>query len=181
MELEAITQALGWVQAQTPENKVIIIATDSRAVLSKIEAGYAPRGWIEAEDALAGKQVIWCYVPGHAGVLLNEHADKLAAQAEPQGHLECYSQDIVCLSRYRHRKTSTDSITDSSEGLRLIEANVPYGASRSSALTGRERCIANQHQKGNTTKANLQILMERDVSQGSCGNATPQLYTAHEV
>ena len=52
MELEAITQALGWLQAQTPENKVIIIATDSRAVISMIETGYAPRGWIEAEAGL---------------------------------------------------------------------------------------------------------------------------------
>ena len=57
----------------------IIFATDSIAILCKIQSGYIPGEWFDLRDAHPTIKVIWVFVPGHSGVTCNETADMLAS------------------------------------------------------------------------------------------------------
>ncbi len=87
MELEALNQAITWLQANTPTAKHIILASDSQAVLRRLEEGWYPDSWLSAATYFQYKHVSFVYVPGHAGVRVNEEADRLAALAKPNDRI----------------------------------------------------------------------------------------------
>ena len=78
MELEAIRNALEAVKDMKAP-PTIIVATDSMAILCKIQSGFLPGEWFDLRDAHPTIKVICVFVPGHSGVTCNETADTLAS------------------------------------------------------------------------------------------------------
>ena len=82
MEVKAVRQALSWLITHEPKAESVILTTDSQALLSRIKSGWLPDGWVPPpSEALVMSRIVWVYVPGHAGVTINEEADRLAAAA----------------------------------------------------------------------------------------------------
>ena len=80
-ELTAILKAL---QA-TPKDEPLVVHTDSQYAIGVLSKGWKAKAngaLIEQiRTELAGRGVRFVYVPGHAGVPLNERADELAREA----------------------------------------------------------------------------------------------------
>jgi len=71
MELEAVRNALKAVKdLESPPT--IIVATDSMAILCKIQSGYLPGEWFDLRDAHPTIKVIWLFVPSYSEVVCNE-------------------------------------------------------------------------------------------------------------
>ena len=120
MEVEAVRQALMWLAIHQPQAESVIIATDSEALLARIKSGWLPDGWIPPSEAPVMSRIVWVYVPGHAGVVINEEADRLAAAAKDASPLTLYHSDIQLLGEHLIRSNTTASLQDSSEGIRLL-------------------------------------------------------------
>jgi len=81
-ELTAVLRALGEVDAA----RAMVIHTDSQYTIGVVQKGWKAKAnqalVAELREALAGRPSTRLqYVPGHAGVLLNERADALAREA----------------------------------------------------------------------------------------------------
>jgi ribonuclease HI len=81
-ELTAVLRVLDEVPAETP----LVIHTDSQYTIGVVQKGWKAKANVELvaslRDALAGRRSTrLAYVPGHAGVPLNERADQLAREA----------------------------------------------------------------------------------------------------
>lgn len=80
-ELTAILKAL----EATPKNEPLVVHTDSQYAIGVLSKGWKAKANGELIDrirkALHGRGVRFVYVPGHAGVPLNERADELAREA----------------------------------------------------------------------------------------------------
>jgi ribonuclease HI len=80
-ELTAILKAL---QA-TPKDEPLVVHTDSQYAIGVLSKGWKAKanGALidQIRKELAGRSVRFVYVPGHAGVPLNERADELAREA----------------------------------------------------------------------------------------------------
>jgi ribonuclease HI len=81
-ELTAVLRALTEVDAQRP----VMIYTDSQYTIGVLQKGWKAKAntalIAELKKVLAGHQAArLAYVPGHAGVILNERADALAREA----------------------------------------------------------------------------------------------------
>ena len=116
MELEAVKQALGWLTQESPDVATVAFATDSMAVLQRIQSGWLPDGWREVAPYLQDKSPTFVYVPDHVDVKYNEKADKLAAAAEPTDQLLLFSQDIVLLCQQTVRQGISEALLHSDEG-----------------------------------------------------------------
>ena len=116
MELEALNQAITWLQTNKPTAKHIILASDSQAVLCKLEEGWYPDTWLSAETYLQDKCVSFLYVPGHAGGTVNEEADRLAAHAQPTDQVSLYKEDILLLAKKRTEDVAKEQLPLTDEG-----------------------------------------------------------------
>lgn len=81
-ELTAIWRALGELEAE----RAAVIHTDSQYAIGVLQKGWKAKANVELvaaiKAALAGRRATrLVYVPGHAGVVLNERADELAREA----------------------------------------------------------------------------------------------------
>ena len=132
----------------------MIIATDSQALLARIKSGWLPDGWIPPSEAPVMSRIVWVYVPGHAGVAINEEADRLVAAATDASSLTLYHSDIK-LSEHRIRTNTTALLRDSSEGIRLLSSGTSYAKSARSRKKGPERGRSNQLLTGNISMATL--------------------------
>ena len=74
-EIEAVTLGLSDVAECAQDADLLIIATDSQSLLRRLEAGWSPPEWWDSPTV----KTIWVYCPGHAGIGINETADRLAA------------------------------------------------------------------------------------------------------
>ena len=79
MEVQAITQALQWLQSQAVTHAVI--ATDSMSTLEKVKGGQLYADWVGPLGSSHLKKLTWLFCPGHSGVRGNERADHLAGSA----------------------------------------------------------------------------------------------------
>ena len=81
-ELTAILLA---VEAIPPDGRTIFVHTDSKYAIGVLSQGWRAKANTElierTKQALKGRDVRLVYVPGHAGVPLNERADELAREA----------------------------------------------------------------------------------------------------
>ena len=161
MEVEAVNRALQWLAREHPDDGPVIVATDSMALLSKIQSGWIPVGWIHPSEAPIMGKITWVYVPGHSGVLVNEEADRLAATACEYTPLGLYHSDIKLLGRNKAQESVSNLLVDSSEGCRLREAGVKYGTASTSHHKGPDRCRHNQLITGNISQSTLHLLLQR--------------------
>jgi ribonuclease HI len=81
-ELTAVLRAL----AEIPQDRALMIYTDSQYTIGVVQKGWKAKAnqalVAELRAALSGRPATrLAYVPGHAGVLLNERADALAREA----------------------------------------------------------------------------------------------------
>jgi ribonuclease HI len=80
-ELTAILNAL----EATPKDEPLVVHTDSQYAIGVLSRGWKAKanGTLIAQirKALEGRGVRFVYVPGHAGIPLNERADELAREA----------------------------------------------------------------------------------------------------
>ena len=106
-------------------------------------------------NTMPGKKLIWCYVPGHAGVAVNEQADRLAVHATPTDTLYCYHQDITLPARSRSKKLTLSQLSQYEKGWRLLDKEVPYGHARTSHRTRRALHLYNQRLTGNISLPTL--------------------------
>ena len=72
MDFEAIQRALDRLAETELGYNTIIFATDSMTVLSGLQSGQFPANWMRFRAVHPTVPVIWTYVPGHAGVRINE-------------------------------------------------------------------------------------------------------------
>ena len=79
MEVIAITESLKWLKDTAFESATIV--TDSLCTLEKVRNGMLYADWKEAIRGSNLSRVVWIFCPGHAGVVGNERADKLAGEA----------------------------------------------------------------------------------------------------
>lgn len=81
-ELTAVLRA---IEAVTDPARPLIIRTDSQYTIGVLQKGWKAKANVdliaELKDALRARPARIQYVPGHAGVLLNERADALAREA----------------------------------------------------------------------------------------------------
>ncbi|KAF0309213.1 von Willebrand factor A domain-containing protein 8 [Amphibalanus amphitrite] len=76
-ETEAVTVGLNALNQLLPDCQHIVVATDSQSLLRKLEGGVSPPEW------WTDRRITWLYCPGHAGVEVNEKADRLAGNGAP--------------------------------------------------------------------------------------------------
>ncbi|KAF0287473.1 hypothetical protein FJT64_014106 [Amphibalanus amphitrite] len=76
-ETEAVTVGLSALNQLLPDCQHIVVATDSQSLLRKLEGGVSPPEW------WTDRRITWLYCPGHAGVEVNEKADRLAGNGAP--------------------------------------------------------------------------------------------------
>ena len=83
MEVEAVTQAIQWLASQREAQIThAIILTYSMNLLQKVESGIGCHDWHTALYSLRLQRLLWIYCPGHAGVSVNERANRLASTAD---------------------------------------------------------------------------------------------------
>ena len=67
MELGVIQRALHQLSQLAVDQQMVIFATDSMTVLSKIQAGYLPSKWLDFRVLHPSLRVVWTYVLGMQG------------------------------------------------------------------------------------------------------------------
>ncbi len=116
MEVEALNQALSWLAEETPTAETVLFASDSQAMLKKLQGGWFPESWNKAHHYLSNKKVRFIYVPGHSDVKLNEAADRLAGASDPTSRTSLYLQDIALLASRKAKQNVLNNITSYDEG-----------------------------------------------------------------
>ncbi len=161
MEVEAIHTALSRLASEHSDAEFVTIATDSMDLPSKVQAGWLPDGWISPSIVPAMGRITWTYVPGHAGVIINEEADHLASAATAVSPLKLYDLDIVLLGMHQTQTAIHNQLSESSEGTRLLHKSTKAGCSSRSRRKGPDRCRHNQTLTGNVSLSTLQFLLSQ--------------------
>ena len=63
----------------------IVIVTDSESMLSRVRMGMFRAEWLTSVRKSRVENIVWNFSPGHAGMLGNEQADRLAGSAQLGG------------------------------------------------------------------------------------------------
>ena len=107
------------------------------------------------------RKLLWVYFPEHAGVKVNNRADRLAGKATlTGGFLLGRSEVLRSLRHYLRAKRQGHHTSD-----RLEERGMGRGSARRSSLKGRERAIVNQTNIGTVSKATLRKFLRHGVKR----------------
>ena len=140
VEIKAITEALKWL-CSTDEHQYATILTDSMSTLQKVKGGHLYADWYTAIQNSQMRRVQWIFCPGHAGVIGNERADKLAGDSVIEGDFTLDPPTILSTVRdYLASAIEEDSFTKNI----VMEKGVKYGEGRKSELRGPDRRFSNQ-------------------------------------
>ncbi|BFZ09631.1 hypothetical protein BsWGS_12670 [Bradybaena similaris] len=163
MEIEAATAALAWLTEQ--QDKRAVIVTDLQSMLKKIESGFLRREWADLLTVSNTEMFAWIYCPGHAGVLGNEQADRLAGEAPIQGGLKWDRGDLITALKEQSIREEEEAWRNDPHVNTMIKNGVKYGEGRTSTLSGR-RLVTNNHATTGTISIHtLRWILERGEEQ----------------
>ena len=172
-ELEAVTLGLTEVQDLIHETDLLVVATDSQSLLRRLDAGWSPPEWWD----MAGVETVWVYCPGHAGIDLNETADRLASRASG-----ATSRILLSASDIRHlliqKQREADKLTShgSTEVERMRARGLEQGwvrRSRRSGATGRLACQLACGTISRTTLADISKAGDAEAAWARCFGPRP--------
>ncbi|KAF0314667.1 putative RNA-directed DNA polymerase from transposon BS [Amphibalanus amphitrite] len=133
-EMEAVTLGLCAARELAPDAEHIIIATDSKSLLRKLETGWSPPEWQQVPQ-----RITWLYCPGHSGISMNEKADRLAGEGS-----SATSRIVLSASDIRHIVNDYQREAEAQEALhrgsREVERMVERGLRRG--------WVAKSHRRG---------------------------------
>jgi hypothetical protein len=134
MEIEAATEAMGWL---TEQGQRVVMVTDSQSMLRKVETGQLCREWADLLMHSRIDQITWIYCPGHAGVMGNEQANRLAGRAPIEGVLKWDKSVLVMAVRDVSNREEMLARENDPHIIRLREWGVKQGEVRISMLSRR--------------------------------------------
>ena len=155
MEVEAVSAAFRWIENTT--NTHIVIVTDSESMLRRVRTGKLRAEWLASLRRSRVASITWIFSPGHAGVLGNEQADRLAGSAKLGGVLMHDKADVVA-ALWEHVYTSEEQMDH--HGLaRMRQRGVTRGSGRRSTPRGKARLTYNQIATGTIGVGTLRWLL----------------------
>ena len=119
-----------------------MIITDSLSLVSRLQHGRIMRAWLPTILQISAR-VELVYIPGHAGIKLNERADKLAGGAEPFGNLVMTPADVV-RTVAENTLAACDNEPPSWSKARLLEREIDRGDGSNIRLRGIQRKLNTQ-------------------------------------
>ena len=132
------------------------IVTDSQSLLRRLEAGHCPPKWLEQTW-----RTVWMYCPGHAGVAINEQADRLAGKTSEVTDRICLGpKDIAAIIRHLH-KVQDDEQECVREVGRMRELGLGPGWTARSRAKGRQRPLVCQTACGTLSRWTLSEVLRR--------------------
>ena len=155
MEVEAVTAAFRWLENTTHTH--IVIVTDSESMLRKVRTGMLRAEWLASLRKTRVKRIVWIFSPGHAGVVGNEQADRLAGTAQLGGILMHDKADVV-KALWDHVCSSEEQM-DHHSLVRMMQRGVTRGSGRYSTLRGKARRTYNQTATGTIGVGTLRWLL----------------------
>ena len=163
-EGEALQDAFVWLVQNTTTSDYAMILTDSLSLVSRLQHGMVMGIWIPIIRRISAR-IELVYIPGHAGIKLNEKADKLAGKAEPFGDLVKTPSDVI-------RTIVEETIAHYGElpaswALeRLRDRDIAWGDGSKIRLRGRQKNINTQLLMGLITPATLRTLLDMFEGRG---------------
>ena len=156
MEVEAVTAAFRWLE--TTLHTHIVVVTDSESMLRRVRTGMLRAEWCASLQRARVTSIVWIFSPGHAGVLGNEQADRLAGSAQLGGVLIYDGADVV-KALWEH-EDNLEKQADYYGLVRLVQRGVTRGSGRCSTLRGKTRRTYNQTVTGTISFGTLRWLLK---------------------
>ena len=155
MEIMAVSRALAWMETQIANH--VCILSDSMSMISRVRTGWVRGQWLESVKRSSVQGVTFIFVPGHAGVVGNERADRLASMAVVGGGGAMDRADILHAIRDINRTEEATAGVVSTSISRMQELGVQRGVARHECFSGNRRCFINQQRTGTVSR---RVLME---------------------
>jgi len=163
-EGEALEDALTWIARNTLQHDYVMILTDSLSLVSRIQHGRMMETWIPTIQQIVAK-VELVYIPGHAGIKLNERADKLAGGAEPFGELVKTPADVTRMIRNKAIANHAE-LPPSWSKQRLLDREIDWGEGSYCMLRSKQRRTNTQMLMGHVTQTTIDNLLEMFEGRG---------------
>ena len=143
-EINAVTLALTWLK-DTEYSRVVFVS-DSLSTLEKIRQGNLHADWTPLINESRIHRITWIYCPGHAGVIGNEAADKLAGNAQINENIQAIFDGSSVESMIENELASKrDCHPSTSYTLQCLkEKGFKRGQGSKSELRGDTRRLNNQ-------------------------------------
>ena len=161
MEVEAVTQALEWINQSDRCRGHVIIVTDSQSMLKKIEGGLLRKEWLTSVEGGSVNAITWIFCPGHAGVDGNVQADRLAGDAEVKGDVKLDRVEVIRILEEKLRRDEEKEEGNHYAVLRMEENEIMRGEGRQGRMTGRDRRRFNQRATGTVSLDTLRSTLAR--------------------
>ncbi|BFZ17186.1 hypothetical protein BsWGS_20225 [Bradybaena similaris] len=157
MEVLAVTMAFRWLETQDYTH--VCILSDSLSMIRRVESGCIQRHWVESLQRSSLRQVTFIFVPGHAGVVGNERADRLAGTAAVSEGQPMDRSDIICALRELGRNEDLQAHPSPSID-RMHEMGLTMGAARKERYNNPTRRFINQQRTGTISRWTLLELLQ---------------------
>ena len=155
-EIEAVTRALELTDNLSPAPRSLFVLTDSQSLLRRLETGLCPPEWLQR-----ARRITWIYCPGHSGVVINEHADRLAGKTSETSDRICLgSKDIAMIMKNQHTSQDSEHECEREVG-RMRGLGLKPGWAAGSRLKGRQRALACQPACGTLSRQVLSEVLRR--------------------
>jgi ribonuclease HI len=158
MEVMAVTKAFIWLESQNFSRASIL--SDSMNMIQKVQNGAIRRQWLESITKSKLSKVTFIFVPGHAGVLGNERADQLAADAVIAEGQPMDRGDILNAVKESARREDFGDV-DAPAITRMQDMGLKVGVARKESHTRPGKSTINQHRTGTISHTTLTDILKR--------------------